>query len=592
MKKYVNINDNYSSKLRDEVDTSNNLRGEVDIIVKNKTTGEIEAQHNHNLIVYGGREWIIKKIFGSQLGNVDTSLLNSEICWFGVGNGGGEPGNPLQCGCTYGSDEDLYNPIRMKYTSDENVEENNNYYSSRIMPNGDTEYGYYKRITNIAIKEDHANPYKKNGVVQYPNLIVETRLEISSDDCCGQSYLNREYTKSYADINEAALFIADRTLQDPGKSAKVSSVSYDYYNYDIKQNRVLMPKNVKLPSYTKQSNKFVWEGDKPFVDTNIQYYDFYVKTKLESATSNSVKINGEYYSLDKKINELPQMLGLESDNNLGSNGYIELTSDKKIKYHFVTSNKTSDGEFTIKNQYRTDITSIDDILVLTHDTIKISITKDTSLNIQDYGEDKKIFTTFYYRSGYNTAKKVLRPQDSIFETSNSCRLYFPLGYTFDDQLNLIKSDDFNNDCVITAKEYIDLTSTIEIISIVPDANSYNVKLYLKNKEDIKNIQELQKIYFTSEIPQEENRISAENPATVLAVYDPENDEDVDATMEYPYITIERQNMVKANYLTNPITAKCYEDVSEKPYKMFNRVTFSTIRLNQNREVLIVWKLYF
>lgn len=44
MKQTINLRDGYSKKLHDEVVSSSNLRGIVEIQVKNKDTGKIERQ--------------------------------------------------------------------------------------------------------------------------------------------------------------------------------------------------------------------------------------------------------------------------------------------------------------------------------------------------------------------------------------------------------------------------------------------------------------------------------------------------------------------------------------------------------------------
>ena len=111
MKQVIKLKpENYSKTLREDV-SSSDLRGYVEVNVKNIKTGEIEHQENHNLIVYGGREWLLRKIFGKMIvtANDDYNdfIQNSGITWVGFGCGGGEPGNPLQCGTTMGSDKDL-----------------------------------------------------------------------------------------------------------------------------------------------------------------------------------------------------------------------------------------------------------------------------------------------------------------------------------------------------------------------------------------------------------------------------------------------------------------------------------------------------
>jgi len=133
------------------------------------------------------------------------------MSWFSVGNGGGEPGNPLQAGATYGSDTALLQPVRMRsdlISGDPGYD----LYASDY--NGD--HGYYKSFSSVVVKEDHSNPYVENNITKYPALIAEVRIELSSDDANGGSY---------EDLNEAALFVSDPTSDDPGLDAAIGGGS-------------------------------------------------------------------------------------------------------------------------------------------------------------------------------------------------------------------------------------------------------------------------------------------------------------------------------------------------------------------------------
>lgn len=633
MKQRINVVDSYGKKLKDELNVNNgaNLHGEVEIFVKNKNTGKIESQQRHNMIVYGGREWLMKKAFGSQLSDTSDWIKNSEICWFGVGDGGGEPGNPLQCGCTYGSDTDLYNPIRMRSDVDSNTSTINTFYGSRIMPNGSTVSGYYKKITNVAIKEDQANPYKENGIIKYPKLIAEIRLEISSDDHSGQSYTSNDYNKSYADINEAALFIADRTKLDPGKDTQRSSISYTYTNQDGTGKRVYKEAKQPLPTYKNVSNlKYKWDSDNGYPYNNVRFYDFYEKeeltlvngvflingeeaydttaTTLEDAADLALDIGGEtkYYVLRKKLNKEPHLFGV-FEYGIASFGELELEPNDTtatISYRFK---KAASEEWEVEKSFEFDITNpditLDDILIVSHETIEISVEKDSRIS-----SDKEILTSFMYKRGYSTAEVPLRYSQNLFETNNSTKAYFATGYTYDENFELMEDINFNNECYIIVNQYIDLTTPIEILAVEPEPYSYAVKLYV-SEEDVKKVHEGQKLYtITSLDTIPENIIPEDNPSTIISVYDPEQDDSVVAGMNQPYIIIERRGMAKYDYtgdesesesesesnneLSNAIIAKVYSEPTDKPYTMWARTTFSTIRINQNREILLVWRVYF
>jgi len=209
-KQTITLNDKYHKNLRDSVGVSSgNLRGEVGIYEKSKSGSLKQIGEKKNMIVYGGREWLMQRAFGSILTGSSSDYYNKTIRWFGIGNGGGESGNPLQAGATQGQDTTLLSPVRLR--------------SDMVAPNppsvpGDPGYylyasdylgnhGYYKTFSSVIIRQDNGNPYVSGGITTYPNLIAEIRIELTSDDATNGSY---------EDLNEAALFVSDSS-QDPGK---------------------------------------------------------------------------------------------------------------------------------------------------------------------------------------------------------------------------------------------------------------------------------------------------------------------------------------------------------------------------------------
>lgn len=205
----VNINEFYTKKhLREKVDVlagpvgKSRLRGAVEIYDKNSNGTLNKIRQKENLIVYEGRSWLLKRAFGEMIIGSESDIYNKIIRWFGVGSGGGEPGNPLQAGATYGHDTNLLQQTRMR-TDLVIGDPGYSLYASDY--NGD--HGYYKKFSSVVIKEDRANPYVINNVTYYPPLIAEIRIELSSDDANGGSY---------EDLNEAALFVADPSEDDPG----------------------------------------------------------------------------------------------------------------------------------------------------------------------------------------------------------------------------------------------------------------------------------------------------------------------------------------------------------------------------------------
>jgi hypothetical protein len=202
--KIISLNDKYRG-LKESIQVTNGRqpRGEVGIYEKTKCGKLRPLVDKSNMIVFSGREWLLRKAFGSSLVGSESQIYNKVIRWFGVGNGGGEPGNPLQAGATYGQDTALCEPVRLR--SDLVVADPGYVnYASDYQGN----FGYYKKFSSVTIKEDRGNPYSIGNITNYPSLIAEVRIELSSDDANGGG--------TYEDLNEAALFVADPESADPG----------------------------------------------------------------------------------------------------------------------------------------------------------------------------------------------------------------------------------------------------------------------------------------------------------------------------------------------------------------------------------------
>jgi len=114
-KQTIILNDTNRKNLKESVGVSSgNLRGEVGIYEKSKSGSLKQIGEKKNMIVYGGREWLMQRAFGSILTGSSSDVYNKTIRWFGVGNGGGEPGNPLQAGATQGQDTTLLSQVRLR----------------------------------------------------------------------------------------------------------------------------------------------------------------------------------------------------------------------------------------------------------------------------------------------------------------------------------------------------------------------------------------------------------------------------------------------------------------------------------------------
>ena len=610
MKQTISLTDNYRKRLRDEIctDPSSGLRGEVEIRVRNKETGEIESTQRKNLIVYGGREWLLRKAFASNVITDDKaaleSLRRSEILWFGVGSGGAEPGNPLQCGTTYGSDKDLYNPVRLRYEYDTNMQSNPNY-ASRII-NNNVVSGYYKKISYIGIKEDLANPYKVNGTVYYPNLIAEIRLEISTDDICGQTYLETDYEKSYADINEAALFISDPALPDPGRDGQLTRTTQTYYNYDPNYNRYYYEPNLTLPPCANiTSSGCTWNTDHPFQNNSVQYFDVYniVAEIQEDEASNAPfpvykDTSGQdtkYYRIEL-VSQEPTLFGIykdESDENTCI-GSLALNGNK-ITCSFTRNEKTVPQTINLTKS----IEDFRNLLILSHGTIFVK-----SFKYPRFVENENpIEVTCTYRNGFASDDIQLTPPSTdIFTDEKDEHVFiFPIGYTFDSDGKLVEclTNDklFSNYSIIRITQSKDTYITVDVNEIVVDQNSTECRFYVSN-EDIKKVAEGMKL-FVSKKPTEtisggevENDITQTRPATITEVYDATTAINVSVRSK-SYFVIDRSDLWTEAYKDDDkMVCSLYGNSVETPYSMFNRVCFSTIRLSHSREVLLVWRIYF
>lgn len=229
--KTLNINEKYNTN--DELkivggSSKSRLKGFVDIYEKDKNGNLYPLREKQNLIVYAGREWLLRRAFGSKIIGNEEATYRKTLCWFGVGQGGGEPGNPLQAGATIGSDKWLLSQIRLR--SDlESGDPGYPMYSSLPIPDfinpTSSLHGYFKTFSSVVIKEDHANPFVLDGITRYPPLIAEVRVELSSDDAGG--------VDGWVDLNEAGLFIADPNDPDPGLSAATGG--HDIGTFDVRQ---------------------------------------------------------------------------------------------------------------------------------------------------------------------------------------------------------------------------------------------------------------------------------------------------------------------------------------------------------------------
>jgi hypothetical protein len=78
-KRIITLNDSYSKNMREKISVSSgNLKGEVSIFEKkNGKLGRLLDKKN--MIVFGGRSWLLTKAFGTSLDGNDSDVYSKEI---------------------------------------------------------------------------------------------------------------------------------------------------------------------------------------------------------------------------------------------------------------------------------------------------------------------------------------------------------------------------------------------------------------------------------------------------------------------------------------------------------------------------------
>lgn len=552
MKQTIRVGDNLSSKIHDEV-ASADLKGYVTVQVKNTKTGEIEHQENHNLIVYGGREWLLRRMFGSAISNNEYAV-NSAIKWVGFGCGGGESGNPLQAGTTFGHDTDLYEPCRIRFDDDSVTYESSKNYASRILPNGSIVPGYYKKISNITIKEDHANPYIENNIRKYPKIIAELRIELSSDDCNGENYTENGNLVSYQDINEVALFISDDTVEDPGATDTTDDVYLDVVKGDISQANVYTNKTFYSPNV--YVNFKVINSDEKW-QTTVESDNAYVLYYKKSSDTDWTPIVDNLESIDLVKGDI-FTINRDDEKRIitfkKNNVTIEIPSwSKSLDIDDVNFRFISVGKFVL--QYKNALTNTNNHSV------------GCELQYRNYSNEVwKTIDTYEFAADDKT---------SIHEFQIAC--------------NNVTYPDINTISCFRVKETINATSSIHIKAIEKDTTSYNLKCFV-SEEDIKNVK-VGNFVYTDNDTVAGNTISRSAPLGVIEVFDPEVDTPTTATQYTPYFVIERQESTSHTYEGRGLAAWTYAPSKASPYTMFSRCTLSSIRKSVSREIILIWRIY-
>ena len=152
---------------------------EVDENNKKKLVGK------SNLVLYYGREMLAQRLFNLPNGNV-TPTKDEFISWFGVGDGGAIPGDPLNPQPPILTDTGLASDIMITATDSSAAD-------YHIVAPGYPKEGYYKiPFDGVEFEQDELNDDKW--------LIIKTQITVGAD------YANGEQ------ISEAGLFSAESAL--------------------------------------------------------------------------------------------------------------------------------------------------------------------------------------------------------------------------------------------------------------------------------------------------------------------------------------------------------------------------------------------
>lgn len=116
----IESRDFYGDKcLADKVNANNSQsrrpQGEVQVYEESENGRKII--HKSNLVVYVGREMLAQRLVNIDNPNFATPTKDEFISWFGVGEGGVRPADPLDPVPPINSDEYLYSPVPMSDSS-------------------------------------------------------------------------------------------------------------------------------------------------------------------------------------------------------------------------------------------------------------------------------------------------------------------------------------------------------------------------------------------------------------------------------------------------------------------------------------------
>jgi len=190
----IEAKDYYGDKcLVDQVNTnkahSRKPEGEVHVF-EISDDGQKKLLHKSNLVVYLGREMLAQRLV-----NLDNGLVSPTkdefICWFGVGDGGVRPADPLDPVPPINSDDALYSNVMIS----DSTATYGDYHT--FAESGYPQTGYYKKqFDDVNFEQDTLNDSRY--------LVLKIEITIGVNDANGNQ------------LSEAGLFSAESTT--PGYS--------------------------------------------------------------------------------------------------------------------------------------------------------------------------------------------------------------------------------------------------------------------------------------------------------------------------------------------------------------------------------------
>jgi len=388
-------------------------------------------------------------------------------------------------------------------------------YASRILESGDSIYGYFKQISNVQIKEDHANPFVQYGITRYPNIIAEIRIELSSNDCNGND-------DTYQDINEAALFISDSTVDNPGIVDNITRTTLSLQG----------------------TNRVSIDGDTA-----------YLGSILNGVISFSGLVSC-YYNLQMRSSELEEWVNVTGYTNM-------LITSSTTSVTDGTLNTTGSVSYRLFSRPSVKLTWTLPFSPLNHNSIQYRVLEDIYDSWSVLTEDNNVLGSEVTHIHYVNCDDVLNP--------------------------LLNADTTEFRVVVRSE----MNQTSMVSRVEPITNSYNVKYYVSNDDiDYINIGDAMYVTGTGDYISDINLISEDSPYTVV-------DKFVGNMVNQSYVLVTKEESSELDITTDPsdpsdessMTAHFItQDIT--PYTMFSRVTFSTVRKTLDREIILLWKLYF